>query len=64
VIIENTYVESNTTIVLFEGFRLIAVNGSKVTLPYTEDLKKEFGESKNQTNTGVFKADLRFIMMC
>lgn len=53
VIVENTYVESNPTIKLFEGFRLLAVDGSKVTLPYTEDLKKEFGESKNQTNTSV-----------
>jgi len=53
VIVENTYVESNTTIKLFEGFRLLAVDGSKVTLPYTEDLKKEFGESKNNTNTSV-----------
>lgn len=53
VIVENTYVESNTTINTFEGFRLLAVDGSKVTLPYTEDLKKEFGESKNQTNTSV-----------
>lgn len=53
VIVENTYVESNTTIDLFEGFRLLSVDGSKVTLPYTEDLKKEFGESKNHTNTSV-----------
>lgn len=53
VIVENTYVESNPTINLFEGFRLLAVDGSKVTLPFTEDLKKEFGESKNQTNTSV-----------
>jgi Transposase DDE domain len=53
VIVENTYVENNATIKLFEGFRLLAVDGSKVTLPYTEDLKKEFGESKNNTNTSV-----------
>jgi len=43
VIVENTYVESNPTINLFEGFRLLAVDGSKVTLPFTEDLKKESG---------------------
>lgn len=53
VIVENTYTESNTTIKLFKGFRLLAVDGSKVTLPQIEHLKKEFGESKNNTQTTV-----------
>lgn len=53
VIIENTYTQSNVTIKLFEGFRLLAVDGSKVTLPYVEELKKVFGESRNQTNTSI-----------
>lgn len=56
VIIENAYVESNTTIKLFNGFRILAVDGSKITLPYTEELKKEFGESKNNTSTVVVQA--------
>jgi hypothetical protein len=53
VIIENTYLESNTTIKYFKGFRLLAVDGSKVTLPYHEKLKEAFGESKNNTNTTI-----------
>lgn len=53
VIVENTYIESNPSIKYFKGFRLLAVDGSKITLPYSEDLKKEFGESKNNTNTSV-----------
>ena len=56
VIIENTYIESNTTIKRFYGFRILGVDGSKLTLPNTEELKNEFGESKNQTNTGVVQA--------
>lgn len=56
IIIENTYVESNSTIKRFHGFRILSVDGSKLTLPHTEELKKEFGESKNQTNTGVVQA--------
>ncbi|WP_191963304.1 IS4 family transposase [Flavobacterium luteum] len=56
VIIKNTYIESNTTIKLFYGFRILSVDGSKLTLPNTEELKKEFGESKNQTDTGVVQA--------
>ena len=56
VIIENTYIESNTTIKRFYGFRILSVDGSKLTLPNTEELKEQFGESKNQTNTGVVQA--------
>ena len=56
VIIKNTYTESNTTIKQFYGFRILSVDGSKLTLPNTEELKKEFGESKNQTDTGVVQA--------
>ncbi|WP_366184060.1 hypothetical protein [Flavobacterium ovatum] len=37
VTVENTYIENNTPIKSFKGFRLLAVDGSKVTLPYTED---------------------------
>jgi len=56
IIIENTYTESNSAIRRFHGFRILSVDGSKLTLPHTEELKKEFGESKNQTNTGVVQA--------
>jgi hypothetical protein len=53
VIIENTYVQTNTNLKFFNGFRLLAVDGSKITLPYTENLKKAFGESKNNTTTSI-----------
>lgn len=54
VIIDNNYNDScNKNIKLFSGFRVLAVDGSKITLPCTDELKKEFGESKNQTNTAV-----------
>ena len=56
VIIENTYIKSNTGIKRFYGLRILSVDGSKLILPYTEELKKEFGESKNQTNKGVVQA--------
>jgi hypothetical protein len=52
-IIENTYTENNPTIKRFHGFRILAVDGSKLTLPNTDELKIEFGESKNHTDTGV-----------
>lgn len=56
IIVENTYIDSNDTIKLFHGFRILSVDGSKLTFPYTEKLKKEFGETKNQTNTGIVQA--------
>jgi len=56
VITKNYYVENNSNIKLFNGFRILAVDGSKITLPYTEELKKAFGESKNNTNTVVVQA--------
>ncbi|MDA6072837.1 IS4 family transposase, partial [Flavobacterium sp. AC] len=34
----------------------LAVDGSKITLPFTEELKICFGESKNQTNTSIVQA--------
>lgn len=51
IITENTYVECNTNVKLFHGFRLLAVDGSMVTLPHTENLKNVFGVSKNNTKT-------------
>ena len=51
VIIENTYSQSNTTIKYFKGYRLLAVDGSKVTVPHNELLKEVFGESKNNPAT-------------
>lgn len=56
VIIENYYVESNQNIRIFNGFRILAVDGSKITLPYTEELKSVYGESKNQFDTSVVQA--------
>ena len=53
VIIENTYSDTNDGIKLFNGFRILAVDGSRITLPFTEELKKAYGESKNNTNTVV-----------
>jgi hypothetical protein len=53
VITDNYYVESNQNIKHFKGFRILAVDGSKITLPYTQELKSFYGESKNQTDTSI-----------
>ena len=53
VITDNYYVETNQNIKRFNGFRILAVDGSKITLPYTQELKLFYGESKNQTDTSI-----------
>lgn len=55
VIIDNTYSDRNDDIKRFNGFRILAVDGSRITLPFTEELKKAYGESKNNTNTVVIQ---------
>ncbi|MDR7211996.1 transposase [Flavobacterium piscis] len=56
VIIDNYYVQSNENIKRFKNLRILAVDGSKITLPFTEELKISYGESKNQTNTSIVQA--------
>ena len=56
VITDSFYAENNQNVKLFNGFRILAVDGSKITLPYTQELKSFFGESKNQTDTSIIQA--------
>lgn len=56
IITENFYLESNQNIKRFKGFRILAVDGTKITLPLTQELKLFYGESKNQTNTSIVQA--------
>jgi hypothetical protein len=56
IIINGIYKDTSSQIKLFKNFRLLAVDGSKITLPNTKELSDYFGESKNQTNTSVVQA--------
>jgi hypothetical protein len=42
------YSENEERIQLWEGFRLLSVDGSKITLPNSETLKEEYGTAHNQ----------------
>ena len=55
-LIEEFYTDNELGIKLWNGFRVLAVDGSSVTLPFTKALKKRYGLTKNQTNTGVVQA--------
>jgi len=50
------YTDNEPAIKLWKGFRLLAVDGSRVTLPITKELKTIYGETKNQTNTTIVQA--------
>lgn len=50
------YKDNDVAIKLWKGFRVLAVDGSRVTLPITKELKAVYGESKNQTNTVLAQA--------
>lgn len=50
------YSDNDPAIKLWKGFRLLAVDGSRITLPITKELKAIYGESKNQTNTVLVQA--------
>ena len=50
IIVENYYQLEEDNLNLFYGFRLLAVDGSILTLPNHKDLIKEFGVKTNQSN--------------
>jgi hypothetical protein len=56
VISENFYVKSNQDARYLYGFRILAVDGSKLTLPFTKELREHFGATKNQHATEVVQA--------
>jgi hypothetical protein len=56
VIIENFYTPDNDTINYLNGIRVLAVDGSKLTLPCTAELKKCYGVTQNQSKVEVVQA--------
>lgn len=56
VISDNFYVENNPDVNFLHGFRILAVDGSKISLPFTKELKEAFGVTKNQHKTEVVQA--------
>ena len=56
VIIENFYTSDNDKLKLWNGLRILAVDGSTITLPNTAELNKRFGIVKNQTEVEIVQA--------
>lgn len=50
------YTDNDVAIKKWKGFRVLAIDGSRITLPITEKLKRLYGETKNQSTTSVVQA--------
>lgn len=55
-LIEEFYTDNDESIKLWNGFRLLAVDGSRLVLPDTHELESIYGKTRNQSETGVVQA--------
>ncbi len=55
-LLDEFYTDNEPGVKLWKGFRLLAVDGSRITLPITDELRKIYGVSKNQTGTSIVQA--------
>lgn len=56
VLLDEFYTDNDSSVKLWEGFRLLAVDGSFLNLPKTDELTEYFGVSKNQYGDGLVQA--------
>lgn len=52
----NEFYTDNSEVELLEGFRILAIDGSRITLPITQELEKYYGKTGNQTDTYIIQA--------
>jgi hypothetical protein len=55
-LIKEFYSDNELGVKRWKGFRLLAIDGSRITLPITKELKEIYGETKNQTKTSIVQA--------
>lgn len=55
-LINEFYTDNELAIKKWKKFRLLAVDGSRITLPITKELQAYYGETKNQTTTSIVQA--------
>lgn len=56
IIIENLYTADNDALKRMRGLRILAADGSRITLPCTAALKRRYGATKNQSETEIVQA--------
>jgi hypothetical protein len=62
VLLNEFYTNNDPAIKLWNGFRLLAVDGTRITLPITNELKVIYGETKNQSSTVLSRQDVPLFM--
>ena len=50
-IIEEFYKDNSGVLRQFDNLRILAMDGSRLTLPFTKELEEIYGQTKNQTNS-------------
>ena len=55
-IIEEFYKDNSGVLRQFDNLRILAMDGSRLTLPFTKELEEIYGQTKNQTNTYIVQA--------
>lgn len=55
-LLEEFYTDNDDAIHLWKGFRLLAVDSTRITLPITTELKTIYGATKNQTDSHIVQA--------
>lgn len=55
-LISEFYTDNDLSVKLWNGFRLLAVDGSRINLPNTKELENIYGRTNNQNDTGVVQA--------
>ncbi len=56
IIIDNFYTPDNEDLKLLRGFRVLACDGSIITLPFTSELKEQYGVVKNVSTLDIAQA--------
>lgn len=59
-LIEEFYTD-NSEVKMLKGFRVLAVDGSRITLPLTSELEKLYGKTTNQSDTFVVQAKVSIL---
>jgi hypothetical protein len=52
-LVHEFYTDNDDSLKLWRGFRLLAVDGSRLTLPNTKELQKSFGVVRNQSDSAI-----------
>jgi hypothetical protein len=55
-IVEEFYTDNSGVSKQFGDLRILAMDGSRLTLPFTKELENIYGQTKNQTNTHIVQA--------